>query len=259
MIPASFVFGLHWRNPCRASMLGYWLLDACGGPSIFGTKSHEFFEMGKKLAILTGNFYFFSVCFKIGSFVISVLQILCQMSIRGYLRSFWKLSEDIPKRRAGSIYHISQIYRHIQVMSTLNNVIQQNRIIVVLMSAGILLQSLSIFMVVRHPWNWTHLLPLGIYTMLLTDCTLAIIVLTGGMANIYSDSKLILSRLRTNILSGNDNLLPRIELKWARKFYKSCDPLKVKFGSTNFFEANTPLNCMNFANGLTVNILLLTS
>lgn len=39
LLPICFVYGLHLLNPCKASLLGYWMLpecQSCGGRTVFG-------------------------------------------------------------------------------------------------------------------------------------------------------------------------------------------------------------------------------
>lgn len=47
------------------------------------------------------------------------------------------------------------------------------------------------------------------------------------------------------------------EVKWKQRFYTSCSSIKIRFASINFVDRLTPLACVDYANGLTLQWLRL--
>jgi len=44
---------------------------------------------------------------------------------------------------------------------------------------------------------------------------------------------------------------------WVKRFWRSCDEVKIRFGDNNFLDTLTPLRCMDTSMNLTVQVLLL--
>src|SRR5688572_20787385 len=99
--------------------------------------------------------------------------------------------------------------------------------------------------------------------MLAVDATICHVVNLGGMAAMHTqcvDSfRLLNEDLVTEVKKGTVSMTvaKRKELRWRRRFYRSCVSIKAMFGSFNFVDALTPLNCIDMGNDLTVNFLLL--
>ncbi|CAL8136864.1 unnamed protein product [Orchesella dallaii] len=269
--PFLFIFGIHWTFPCRASLVAYWILDECRAYGITTSHSHNIISLAlaqlKKGLIFLINLYFWAFGVRVTCFVVGGIQILCQMTMRDYLKGFWEKCKEADENEKGNhngkrMRRTLQMYRLIQVMGNWNNDIQQKTMMICLMSTGIVIHSLSLFTLVRLPWNnlGGNVIPLAIYSLMLTDCSLAIIVCFGGMLNIHTDSEKVLRNLKWILSHGFEQISMKrnsMEVKWRRKFLTSCSPIKVKFGLTNFLERRTPLNCMDVSIGLTVQLLLI--
>lgn len=132
------------------------------------------------------------------------------------------------------------------------NEIQQKIPMSVIVVAGILAQSLSMTTLVKLPWKSDNILSLILYAGVLINCILAMSVTLGGMAGILGQCENTLK----NLHSHNTLTASRKEQRCRKIFYRSCMAIKVRFGSINFVDQLTPLNCINFANDMTLNLLL---
>lgn len=83
------------------------------------------------------------------------------------------------------------------------------------------------------------------------------------MAATFSESKKCFQALKWDFVEGYNlkNKNPKecslFELKWRRRFYRSCNFIVYRFGSFNFIDHTTPLNCINMANKVNVQLLIL--
>lgn len=76
-IPLGFVYGLHWMNPCKASLVGYWLLPECyGRMSTFSIK----------LAMMLLNHWMVSMSIHSAGFLVSVLTTMSVGSIQQFIQ-----------------------------------------------------------------------------------------------------------------------------------------------------------------------------
>lgn len=258
-IPIAFVFGLHWFQPCKPSLGGFWLLKECYlTPSTQNTFRNSFRNYGWKIGVFVVNYYFVAGGIQVACFVVGVIQILVQMSMRSHICIFGALySNKVFKMTSIDLYNKALIYREIQILGNLNNTVQRHLITPVFIVLALIVQGLSAYILVRLTWSYENLIPLGMYTVLLVNCALAIIVCIGGMANIRVESVKILQEIRNHeiffVCRGHAR---GMEFKWLRSYHRSCAPIQIKFG-TNFVEAKTPVRCMEVAVSITVNLLLL--
>lgn len=82
MFPIFFVYCLHWMDPCKPSLNGYFILAACKNP---GKNSHDPLKMvdfGLKLTLLLGNYCVWSFAVNIAAIVIPAVQILSTISFK---------------------------------------------------------------------------------------------------------------------------------------------------------------------------------
>lgn len=87
------------------------------------------------------------------------------------------------------------------------------------------------------------------------DCVAAVLLILGCMAQLFQESDKCLKNMKTIV---GDFRLAKDRCAFV-KFHKSCQVVKVNFGSSNFVESVTPLNCMDFAGDLTFQLLLMTN
>ncbi len=150
------------------------------------------------------------------------------------------------------------MYRNIQVLNILCNEAQKNVLMPFVILVGIGMESMGTAALLRISWNYENMFWLMCFGVLAVTAILAILLVLGGMAQTFQESKSILARLQKK--NCGVRLKPRkgrLASKWRKRFYWSCTPVKIRVGEINFIDRHTPLNCLNFANGLTVNILLI--
>lgn len=83
ILPIGFVYGLHWMDPCKPSLAGYWLIGECSENALHSPLSVCPFT---KITILLLNHWAWQFGYSITIFVIAGIQILCAMSLQSYLR-----------------------------------------------------------------------------------------------------------------------------------------------------------------------------
>lgn len=134
------------------------------------------------------------------------------------------------------------------------NEIQGAELIVVLIPIIVVCQAFTLVVIVITPINSNNLQTLGMFTVLQLTSLFYIIFVVGRMAQIYNESRICLMEAKRQLLVTNNKLVQ----KQMQRFYKSCSTVVVKFGSVNFIDSFTPLRCLQFANSLTSNLLLLS-
>ncbi len=81
-----------------------------------------------------------------------------------------------------------------------------------------------------------------------------LVILNGAMVSVYLQSEETLAKIQWFA----SNWLKGIKLRWARRFLKSCDKIKIKFGSHNFLDAKTLIRCLDASINLALQVLLLS-
>lgn len=250
IFPVGYVFGLHWHNPQKSSLAGYFALGHC----------ENIWENIIKFTILSLNFWVWTISSCAGSFCIAGLQPLCTILLRDCIHGFWNMEE------CGGQHEIPFLqraiaYREIQVMAGLQTNVQGGALMGILIIAPTSLISITSVIIVRLPWiaeNLTLLLLSGYLAFVSLLCIMFVI---GGQAGVWTESKRMFIKLdRSNAerIQHCRCKFKRWESKCQLRFWKSCRNLvKVKFGVNNFVEEETPLNCINLAVSLAAQFLLL--
>lgn len=243
--PFFFVCGLHWFNPCSPSLALYWLLPECST----NDKTAISGNLLMKLLIFFWNNWSWSLGCNNGVFVVCGIQILGTLSLGGFLETFLKQSEasgDVSTSR------VAVTYRQIQLLAKLNNGIQQKAYMSLIIFSAIVQQSFGVTALLKLPWSAENIIGLVVACILVVDTTAAMVVLLGGMAAVNTTSDEVANKLQKNLTTFRGK-----ERRWRNRFYKSCGGIRIYFGTFNFVEQLTPLNCIDFANGLTIQLLLL--
>lgn len=143
------------------------------------------------------------------------------------------------------------MFSHIQVLVALLNDFQKGPLILTIIAAPIFIFAVALTTVVKS----SNIDVIFMFTLFLisVDCVMAIMVILGQMATMYTKSTLILHAMATR----KTLWLPVNIQKWEQKFYKSCSPLKILIGGANFVDSVTPLNCLQVAVTLAASILML--
>lgn len=140
-------------------------------------------------------------------------------------------------------------YRTLQILGVLQNEIQQQFLLTELVVASIVLLSLCTTIVTKLGISGIVAV---VCIIIVVDCLSILTVLLGGMAMVHSTS-----------VKGTQQLMALLALEKAnfktrRMIYKSLVSIKMRFGSINFVDSLTPLKCIDYANSLTVQLLLLS-
>lgn len=247
VLPIGYVFGLHWFDPFeKTSLIGFWLLHRDG--SLLGHLV--------KIAVFLFNYWIWTAGVSAAAFCFGAIQALFTISLRDCIRTFLRVESTSDKI---SFSTRSVLYRELQVLSTLQTHIQAGPLMAILIAAVSMAMSMTLVILIRFPWTSENLAVIVVSGYLLGACAVAIIFVIGGQAGVWSESARFFGNLDKLMV---DRLVKRQftrwELKWQQRFWRSCRNLiKVRFGSNNFVEEQTPLNCLSCAVSLTVQLLLL--
>lgn len=248
VIPAGYVFGLHWQHPEeKVSLVGNWLMGYLETTSGIG--------MILKIIVFLVNYLPWQANVVAAAFCICGIQMVCTILLIDCLQTFWKLESDNVK----PFSERTVIYRELQLIGTLQTDVQAGALMSMIILIATFDIAISSSMVVRLPWNQENIIMILLFAYIALGCVLGVLVILGGHAQVWEESK--------NMFRNLDRLLvkrrmlgmrySRTEYKWQKRFWLSCrNFIKVKFGVHNFVENETPLNCLNCAIGMGVQILL---
>lgn len=158
-------------------------------------------------------------------------------------------------KRQINVRESTNMYRNIQVVATYMQKLRQDWLVTLLIVCATLLQSFSLTSIIVLDLKGSQKL-----AYLLTLATLwlesmgNLMLLLGAMASIHTNCKHTFDELK----SDNANVeCHKAERRLRSRFYQSCALIKVRFGTFNFVDKLTALNCVDFGNDLTINLLLL--
>ncbi|CAL8146057.1 unnamed protein product [Orchesella dallaii] len=257
-LAVSFLFGLYWNDPCQDFMVGSFVLEECrawkitSSDGIFGMLAW-FSKLPLKLTVFLVNLWVWNTGLNAAVFALGVINILCSITLRENLKRLrveWS-AKTISKFQA------AMSFRHIQILIQMLNTLQQGYFMYNLMVPAILIQALSLTCLLKQPVVMEAIVPISVYLITVIDSMYNTMISMGGMAAICNESKRCLASIRKYDRCLKQHIVQTKELKWWRRFCKSCDFLKIRFGTNNFLEALTPLNCIDFGNNLAVQVLLL--
>lgn len=248
VVPLGFVFGMHWRNPEeKSSLVGYWIL----------TKANTFSGMFLKMAVFLVNYWSWQVTVPVTVFVYGGILMICSLLLIECIRTFWKVE------MAGNKSSLQKaiLYRRLQLISALQTEILSECLLptcMVMLTLGVAIASATF---VGLPWmneNFGIIVLAGYFSI---SCVLAMLIMVGCQAYVFEESNQmfkILDKYHIIVHGKMTKSIPGAEFKTQLQFWKSCENLiKVKFGFNNYVESETPLNCLNWAVALAVQILLM--
>lgn len=247
IVPIGYVFGLHWFDPIgKKSLIGYWILGEKEGTTLYW----NFLKVG----VLLFNFWVWTAGIHGAILCIGGIQSLCTVSLKDCIQTFWNIETKTQNICFGKR---AKIYRQVQLLSNLQTEVQAGSMMTVIIVLPTVVIALTVCLILHQPWTSKNAPVLILCGYMACLCMIALLFLIGGQAGVWSDSRKMFEMLdRLNV--SRDELLGRWERKWQQRFWKSCRNLiKVKFGINNFVEEKTPLNCLNCAVSLTVQLLLL--
>lgn len=137
------------------------------------------------------------------------------------------------------------------------NEVQRTAIVTSVVISSTILLSCGLTILVLLPATSENLPIFGISLMVTPSAIAMLLFVLGLLARIFEQSNSN-SREFQAVTVKRIHMDNRKEMRWNHRFILSCAPIKAKFGSINFIESETPLNCIDFSNALTVNLVLLS-
>ncbi|CAL8117884.1 unnamed protein product [Orchesella dallaii] len=90
--------------------------------------------------------------------------------------------------------------------------------------------------------KWLH------FILIAANASLCDVIVFGSAGRVYVTSRDTIRRIQRK---------PQVqETLWAKRFFRSCPPLKVQLGHVNFFDQLSPLMFVDFSINQIVNLLL---
>lgn len=251
--PFILVIGFHWQNPCKPSILGYWLLEQCSKvPTPIQESSYRALASVITKVIVFGINTWTWLFGTVAVFVfIGGIQMICGVCILEFI-------EFYPNHATNQNLKLVQkceIYRTIQVLINVLNDIQRIVLTFEVIPSTLFL-SISTMGLLVFPWRNEYAMALSFMVIANLVCVTLLLVILGGFANLELESEQIPRRVFTlfnkRILTGQ-----RQKVREIRVLCRSCVRTSVKFGYMNWVEKLTSLKCIDFANELTAQCLLL--
>lgn len=144
-------------------------------------------------------------------------------------------------------------YKHIQRVANLCNEVLQELIVPTSTVGTITSFSVSFAVVIRSISKSPNL-PLVLLLIICgTYSAFYLIFFLRALADVHDKSHKALQQVKVSTVTVHR----RVEQKWTKRFLKSCRPIRMKFGGSNFVEMLTPLNCISHAMQMSAQILLL--
>lgn len=152
----------------------------------------------------------------------------------------------LPKKRL-------QVYRELQILSTLYNVIQKDTVMCTFISSIICCIVVCLYCLITLG-SGISLPQFIMFSVILADTVMGIIVMFGTFSKVNQKSLNVLEIIKEKVVTM---FLKKQERNWLNKFVRSLPPLKVLIGDDNFVDKATPLVLLDFCLGMLVNLLLL--
>lgn len=243
-----FILGFHWTNPCKPTLIGYFLMEQCYESVKYEIRSIQFlFNFVVKLLVFVSNIWVW--CFGVNgaSFIFITVHIVAPVITHDCIELFWKRLKT-----SNDIYNDARLYRQLQIFNVLYNFVQERCLDAFIFSTMFLISICFSLLVSYH--NKINIAMLVTFLNVLVNSTVAVVLFLGCMLSAPIESKEKLAYIRRLDLTHTSTAVR----KWTRRFWRSCGPIKIKFGGNNFLEKLTPLRCLDYAINLTVQFLLLS-
>lgn len=113
-------------------------------------------------------------------------------------------------------FDVSIMYRHVHLLSTLCNEIQQTMIMTPLIAAVIMISAFSLATLAHIPFRAENVAIICVLLATYVDYTLAMLFAFGGMVTVQKKSKLFIQQLKSHRYHGSSEM----ERLWVHKFMK---------------------------------------
>jgi len=206
------------------------------------------FNFGWKIVVVSANYVMMAVAYYSAIFYIGGLTTQLALRFGDYLNAIFYLGFKKSMTFATKVTAQLFMYRHIQCLANLNNIIGQKFLLGVVVTDTVAI-AFCFLGLLRLKLLHENIAVVFVIGALLLNSIICLLVLSGGLVHVYIESKLVLCKLKRVHIYGFDG-------KWKARFLKSCPFIKTKIGANNFLEEQTPLNLIDVALQLTVEILL---
>lgn len=225
-------------KPCFSGNFGYFLYSPCFHPNEEWTSSHWILRLLLS-SIMVWLLVHVFVCYVLETVIYTCLHCLC---LTNYQYLFWR-----KWRQHWNVSGTLRMYKEIQLLSNYYNMIH----------GGVPSVSLTLSLTSNFIVSLYSVVGLGVslreriyFSMAAVDCLIALVIMDGDIkATVHNTSKNILARVRSSPGYGQKRVLSR--------YLRSWPTIKIKLGSTNFYDRETPLNLVGFCAGQVVNLLLI--
>ncbi len=205
-----------------------------------------------KTIVYFGNIWVLWFTFHGAVFLIMSVTVLGAMTSKECLHIFLNKVES-----GREIFRDALLYREIYIINIFCNSVQQ-KFLKVLMGLAIIILSISLNLLVmlinRSSHEDTNLLIVAFFGLVVVECVFVVLIIFEGMVGVYKESKRKL-RICKSLVVTYKSVRDR---RWLRRYLKSCNVLKIKFGDGNFFEELTLLRCLDLALNLSIQLILLS-
>ncbi|CAL8068160.1 unnamed protein product [Orchesella dallaii] len=257
LTPAIFVFGFHWTKPCRNTILAWWAIPEC--VFIFRNSESMLLQFGMllgKFVVLTVNYYIWAKNFSTFAFGSAGIQTLFILKLNWIIEIFGKISN----KKHAVTKSTGNLYREIQILGQLYNQIVDRAFLVVTILL-IFCMSVTFTVLIQMDWTMKNALELAWFSVVGFNCVLYFMVsVGGGMVSVYKQTKRIVDDLKRRRPFSSCFKVTRekqLEDKWYQKFVRSCLPIRIRLGGSNFLEELTSLRCIDCSIDMTIQLLLL--
>lgn len=144
-------------------------------------------------------------------------------------------------------------YRHLQLVTNLCNDVLKSGIVPATIAGPVTVFGISLAVVTYLFSKQGNVYFLLLMVTICVETAFYLIFSLRGLGQVYDLSVRSLQISRMHIIAVRGGM----DRKWARQFVKSCPVIRMKFGGNNFVEMLTPLNCINHATQIAVQIILL--
>ncbi|CAL8126948.1 unnamed protein product [Orchesella dallaii] len=260
-VPPMMIFGFHWKNPCRPIILAWWTLPECYSDGVNQPDKNIAVNIGiqlLKIPVLYMSYLIYNHGYMCCNFGMVAMNILTILKLHQHLKI---LAKSIERNEIGTCFTHGLAYRKMQLLTNLYNLIMQTAFLTIV-TAALFCLSLSITVLVQTELSSKSVLAFVFFSWLGLESILFFTVGIGGpMVSMHVDSKQLLANFKRqhgNVQKSIGSTEQRLSKIWINKFYRSCSPIKIKLGESNFLEELTPLRCVDCSFDMTIQFLLLT-
>ncbi len=246
------VFGFHWKNPCKSSLVGYFILEECYVANIETLGIITVIRRGlAKTAAFIVNSCIWNLGGSSGGFLVTVCYIISPIVQQEIIQLMRKALNDDQ-----NMHNDLCMYRQLQILNTLCNNTQKVALGAMIV-CGTLWTSISLAFLVsslKGGQQKTNGFVYATFGLSISNCTIALVVVLGGLLSVSLKSEKYLKDISKLELTQKS----REKRLWIRLYSRSCSKVKIQFGDNNFLESLTPLRCLDWAANIAVQILLVS-